>query len=120
MPITVSQLREKNQPLSPEEQEELAHKANAARRHVLSYFTQQFQETNNRVLSIFKQHIQEAIKPSFSELFGQKGYFTGLIQETFGARERYTEPAYIPPPLYLEQSPPQIVYIYIYDLPGLN
>ena len=111
MAITLKQLQE-HLPL-PEEQEDFAHQANVAITRILSYFTQQF---------------QEAIKPSVSHLFGQKGYFNeyfkecfaGLMQKTFGVDERYLKPAYIPSPPYVRQSQPRIIYVYVYNLPGLN
>jgi|GEM_PF-4709088 len=114
MAITVKQLQEHLS--SSEGQEELAELANQAN------------EASKKMLAHFAEQIQESHKTSFSNLFGQKaslneyfkGCFAELMRQSSGMSERYAGPAYIPPPLYLEQSPPKIVYIYIYDLPGLN
>jgi hypothetical protein len=126
MPLTQKQLIG-YQP-SPKEQEELVDQTNEASKKVLSHFVQQFEDAQKAALLGILQQIQEANKMSFSHLFGQKGYFNEyfkgcfarLKQQTFGAGERYSKPAYIPPPPYLRQSQPQIIYVYVYDLPGLN
>jgi len=126
MAITLIQLKEHLPP--PEDQEDFAHQAHVATTQLLSYFVQQFEDAQKAALLGILQQIQEANKMSFSHLFGQKGYFneyfkgcfTRLKQQTFGAGERYSKPAYIPPPPYLRQSQPQIIYVHVYDLPGLN
>ena len=118
MSVTVKQLQE-HQP-SPEEQEELAQRANEMTKELLSSFAQQFEDVLKPAFPNVLQYIQEAIKPSFSELFGQKGYFAGLAQRTFAMDERYWKPAYVPPPPYLTERPPIIIKVLIDDRPGLN
>ena len=99
MAITLKQLQ--GHLPSPQEQEDFAHQANVAITHLLPCFAQQFEDVQKAALSCFAQQIQ-------------------LMQKTFGVGERYSKPAYISPPLYLRQSQPQIRYIIIDDLPGLN
>lgn len=126
MSVTLKQLLE-YQP-SPEEQEDFAHQANVAITQLLSYFVQQFEDAQKAALSGILQQIQEANKMSFSHLFGQKGYFNeyfkgcfaGLMQQTFGAGERYSKPAYIPPLFYPAQKSPQVIFMYTVYLPVLN
>ncbi len=96
MAITLKQLQE-HLP-STEEQEDFARQANVAITQLLSGILQQVQKA---AASSILQQIQ-------------------LMQKTFGVGERYSMPAYIPPPTYLRQSQPQIIYVYIHDLPGLN
>jgi hypothetical protein len=96
MAITLKQLQE-HLP-SPEEQEASARQAIT---QLLSSISQQFENVLKAALSGILQHIQ-------------------LMPKTFGVTERYWMPAYIPPPPYLRQSQPQIIYVYIHDLPSLN
>ncbi len=136
MPIAGSQLQEKSQSLSPEEQKELARQLQESIQKMFSGFAQQLAGRHETVMPSLAQYIRESIKPSISDILGKglsfndffksslgdffKGYLTGLMQQTFGAGERYSKPAYIPPLFYPAQKSPQVISMYTVYLPVLN
>jgi len=136
MPITASQLQEKSQSLSPEEQKELAQQLQESIQKMFSGFAQQLASRHETVMPSLAQYIRESIKPSISDILGKglsfndffksslsdsfKGYLTGLIQETSSTGTQYSEPAYIPPLFYPAQKSPQVISMYTVYLPVLN
>src|SRR5437588_730853 len=113
MALTVSKLLAT---LPPEAEQkhitECAQQLEKTRKLLSVYLAQQMKETSE----ILTQQVARILKGISKECSALVGLH---IANSFG---RFSAPAYVPPPLYLTQRPPQIRYIYVYidDLPGLN
>jgi hypothetical protein len=114
MSVIASKLIEKNKSLSQEEQEELSQQFQDSIQKMFSGLAQQLVGKPEMAMPSFK----DFFKPSLKDFF--KGWLTECMKETLRTGARYSEPAYIPPLFYPEQSQPQIVYVYVYEPPSLN
>jgi hypothetical protein len=112
MALTVSKLHAMLPAAEPEHTTACTQQLEETRKLLSAHLAQQMKETSE----ILTQQVARILKGISKEC---SALVELHIAKSFG---RFSAPAYVSPPLYLTQRPPQIRYIYVYidDLPGLN
>ncbi len=94
----------------------LATSQSAAEQKQITECAQQLEEAS-KLLSV---HLVQQMKEASNIKEIGKECSASVAQQIAKSYEKFSAPAYIPAPLYLTHRPPQIIYVYIDDLPGLN
>ncbi len=111
MAITVSKLLATSQSAAEQKQiTECAQQLEEASKLLSVHLVQQMKEASNILMLKMTLILKEIGKECSAS----------VAQQIAKSYEKFSAPAYIPAPLYLTHRPPQIIYVYIDDLPGLN